>query len=62
MNDDQRPKRGFAAMDASRRRAISVLGGKAVPAEKRTFSLHREIAIAAGKKKSARNVKTGKDQ
>ncbi|MDB4966175.1 MAG: hypothetical protein JWN44_1864 [Myxococcales bacterium] len=43
-------KRGFAAMDAEKRRAISRKGGESVPAEKRSFSQDRELAAQAGKK------------
>jgi general stress protein YciG len=42
--------RGFASMDPARRRAIAAKGGKAVPAERRTFSIDRERAKAAGRK------------
>ena len=40
---------GFAIMKQSRQREIASMGGKACPAEKRTFS-NREKAIEAGKK------------
>lgn len=47
---NERPKilRGFAIMDPERRKQISSLGGKAVPPEKRTFSLNPEKAREAG--------------
>jgi general stress protein YciG len=48
MENSEKPKRGFAAMDPERRRAIARLGGAAVPAEKRTFSKKRDVASAAG--------------
>jgi general stress protein YciG len=40
---------GFALMKVERQRQIASMGGKACPAEKRTFS-NREKAIEAGKK------------
>lgn len=40
---------GFAIMKQSRQREIASMGGKACPAEKRTFS-DREKAVEAGKK------------
>ena len=43
-------KRGFASMDAARQREIASKGGKSVPAEKRSFSLDRELASEAGRK------------
>ena len=53
MENSEKPKRGFAAMDPERRRAIAKLGGAAVPAEKRTFSKKRNVASAAGTKGGA---------
>jgi general stress protein YciG len=46
----QKPKimRGFAVIDPERRKEIARMGGKAVPAEKRTFSRDREKARQAG--------------
>lgn len=41
--------RGFAAMTPERRREIAAMGGRAVPAEKRSFS-NTDIAAAAGRK------------
>jgi len=43
-------RRGFAAMDPEKRRAIARLGGAAVPADKRSFSLYPSLAASAGRK------------
>ncbi len=43
-------KRGFAAMSLEQRQAIAAIGGRAVPAEKRSFSLDKGLAAIAGKK------------
>lgn len=43
-------RRGFAAMDPEKRRAIARKGGAAVPAEKRSFARNRELAASAGAK------------
>ena len=43
-------KRGFAAMDAAKRKAIARKGGAAVPAEKRAFHKNRKLAAEAGAK------------
>jgi general stress protein YciG len=53
--DENRPKarRGFAAMDPEKRRAIARLGGAAVPAEKRSFSQSANLATEAGRKGGA---------
>jgi len=45
----KKPK-GFAAMDLEKRRSISSLGGKSVPADKRSFSRDPELAMRAGEK------------
>jgi uncharacterized protein len=52
MEEEPRPKgkRGFASMSIEKRRAIAAKGGKAVPAEKRSFSLNHDLAAAAGHK------------
>lgn len=52
IKDSTRTKalRGFAVMDPQKRRAIASLGGKAVPASKRSFSQDRELATEAGRK------------
>ena len=42
-------KRGFAAMDPDRRREIAARGGASVPAEKRSFSKSRDLAVSAGR-------------
>ena len=42
--------RGFAAMTIEQRRAIASLGGRSVPAEKRSFSQNKELAAEAGRK------------
>jgi general stress protein YciG len=42
--------RGFASLTPERRREIASKGGKSVPAEKRSYSMNRELAAAAGKK------------
>lgn len=47
--------RGFAAISLERRREISRLGGKSVPAEKRTFFKDRKQASEAGKKGGSRS-------
>jgi general stress protein YciG len=43
-------KRGFASMDSEKRREIARLGGKSVPAEKRSFSTNSDLAAQAGRK------------
>ncbi len=43
-------KRGFAAMTLEQRRAIASMGGKAVPAEKRSYSANRALAAESGRK------------
>ena len=52
--DKARPKgsskRGFAAMDADKQRAIARKGGESVPAEKRSFFQNRSLAAQAGRK------------
>jgi uncharacterized protein len=49
---DEKPKtrRGFAAMDPERQRAIARKGGQSVPDEKRSFSQNPELAAKAGRK------------
>jgi general stress protein YciG len=37
-------------MDPERQREIASLGGKSVPAEKRSFSQNRDLAAQAGRK------------
>lgn len=42
-------RRGFAAMSPEKRREIAAKGGAAVPAEKRSFSQNRDLAVSAGR-------------
>ena len=42
--------RGFASMDADKRRAIARKGGESVPNEKRSFSQNPGLASQAGRK------------
>ena len=42
--------RGFAAMTPERRHEIAVMGGRALPAEKRSFSQDPSLAARAGRK------------
>jgi uncharacterized protein len=48
--DRPKLKRGFASMSEEQRRAIATKGGQSVPTEKRSFSLHKELAREAGRK------------
>ncbi len=43
-------KRGFAALSPERRREIASMGGRSVPAEKRTFTTNNGLATASGRK------------
>ena len=43
-------KRGFAAMDAEKQRAIARKGGGSVPPEKRSFAQNPGLAAQAGRK------------
>jgi len=43
-------RRGFASMDPVRVKQIASMGGKAVPGEKRSFSINKELAASAGRK------------
>jgi general stress protein YciG len=43
-------KRGFASMSPKKQREVASKGGKAVPAEKRSFSQNRNLASQAGRK------------
>ena len=43
-------KRGFAAMSAERQRQIASLGGRSVPAKKRSFRAKPDLACSAGRK------------
>ena len=46
----QTSSRGFASMDAEKRRAIARKGGESVPNEKRSFSQNPTLASQAGRK------------
>ena len=46
----QKAKRGFASMSPEKQREIASKGGKSVPKEKRSFSVDRTLATAAGRK------------
>lgn len=47
---DDTNKRGFAAMDPESQREIASKGGASIPADKRSFSVDRELAQRAGRK------------
>jgi general stress protein YciG len=49
MNPSHKP-RGLTTLPPERRREIASLGGKAIPSEKRAFSVDRELAKRAGHK------------
>lgn len=48
--DNRRSKRGFASMSPEKQRELARMGGKSVPAEKRSFSQNRGLAARAGRK------------
>jgi general stress protein YciG len=50
MTDKPKKPKGFAAMSPEKRAEIARLGGKAVPAEKRAFSVKEGLASKAGSK------------
>jgi uncharacterized protein len=54
MTDDQpiKPKRksGFALLSPEKRREMASLGGRSVPAEKRSFAQNPDLAAQAGRK------------
>jgi uncharacterized protein len=50
MAEPKKSKRGFASMSPERRAEIARMGGKSVPAEKRSFSQDPSLAASAGKK------------
>ncbi len=52
MDEEQAKKsrRGFASMSPEKQREIASKGGRAVPAEKRSYSQNPELAAAAGRK------------
>lgn len=43
-------RRGFASLTKERMRQIATMGGKAVPAGKRSFSQNRKLAVESGRK------------
>lgn len=43
-------RRGFACMSPEKRTEIARKGGASIPADKRSFSRSRELAVAAGRK------------
>ncbi len=43
-------KRGFASLSPERVRETASMGGKSIPAEKRSFSVNRDLATKAGRK------------
>ena len=57
MDERKKSRRGFAAMSPEKRSAIASLGGKAVPADRRSFSTNPELAAAAGAKGGAATKK-----
>ncbi len=50
----EKKRRGFAAMAPAKQRAIASKGGQSVPAEKRSFARHPDLARTAGRKGGAR--------
>lgn len=48
--EKKKSRKGFASLSPERLRELSSKGGRSVPAEKRTFSVDRKKAIAAGVK------------
>jgi general stress protein YciG len=50
MEKTEKSKRGFAAMDPEKQRAIASKGGQSVPAELRSFSQNAGLAASAGRK------------
>jgi general stress protein YciG len=48
-SDEPKRKRGFALLSPDRQREIASQGGKSVPAEKRAFSIKRDLASEAGR-------------
>jgi general stress protein YciG len=43
-------KRGFAAISRERQQEIAAMGGRAVPADRRSFAQDKSLASSAGKK------------
>lgn len=50
MTEPVKKPRGFAALSPEKRREIAARGGRATPAEKRSFSRNKALAAIAGKK------------
>lgn len=48
--EQPKSRRGFAAMSPEKRREIAARGGAAVPADKRSFSANKDLAVSAGRK------------
>jgi hypothetical protein len=57
IQEKPKSRRGFASMDPEKRQQIASLGGRAVPAENRSFSKNRELAVSAGRKGGMRGKK-----
>lgn len=62
MTEGKKSRRGFASMTPERRRELASMGGKAVPASKRTFT-DKKRASEAGRKggKAPRRKKVKND-
>lgn len=52
-------RRGFAVICPDRQRSIASVGGKSVPADKRTFSRDRVAASRSGRKGGSRAAQNG---
>lgn len=50
MAEAKKARRGFAAMSPEKQREIAASGGRAVPADRRSFSTNHELAASAGAK------------
>ena len=55
MPDKPKQRRGFAAMDPEKRRAIAAKGGAGAAPENRSFSKDRSLAASAGAKGGERS-------
>lgn len=55
MTNEQKSKRGFAAMDEQKQREIARKGGQSVAPEDRSFSRDRDLASDAGAKGGQRS-------
>jgi uncharacterized protein len=55
MEDRPKSKRGFASMSKEQRERIASLGGRSVPAPKRSFAQNRALASEAGRKGGQRS-------